>query len=66
MVVTVPIRSDRAPAATRPITDPMPYAVSASDAPPRLTPWSRAKGTMWTVTMKVSPPSSSHARFRHH
>ena len=55
MVASAPIRSETAPAARRPIAEPMPYAVRASEATARLRPLSRTNGTAWTEIMKARP-----------
>ena len=66
MVASAPIRSETAPAARRPIAEPMPYAVRASEATARLRPWSRTNGTAWTEIMNARPPCRSHEAFRYH
>ena len=66
MVASAPNRSDTAPAARRPIAEPMPYAVRAREATARLRPLSRTNGTAWTEIMKARPPWRSHEALRYH
>ena len=62
ITVRAPRWSASAPNPMRPTVAPMPYAVKASDAAARVMPRSREYGTMWTDTIRTTPPSrSQHA-----